>query len=60
MTYRFTYLSHIWHMTKIYFATELMFLSYRVGIWHPSTLPLHIMSLYIRGDYFLKSFTVLT
>jgi hypothetical protein len=31
----------------------------RVGIWHASKLPMHTMSLYIRGDYFLKSYTVL-
>ncbi len=46
-------------MTLIYFPTKLMFLSYRVGIWHPSKLPIHPMSLYIRSDYFLKSYTVL-
>ena len=38
-----------------------MLFSYRVVIWHPSKLPIHTMSLYIqvRGDYFLKSYTVL-
>jgi hypothetical protein len=36
-----------------------MVLSYRVGIWQPSKLPIHKMSLYIRGDHFLKSYTVL-
>ncbi len=46
-------------MTLIYFPTKLMFLSYRVGIWHPSKLPIHTMSLYILGDYFFKSCTVL-
>ncbi len=36
-------------------------LSHRVGIlvWHPSKLPIHKMSLYIRGDCFLKRYTVL-
>ncbi len=42
-----------------YFPTKLMFLSYRVGIRHPSKLPIHAISLYMRGDYFLKSYTVL-
>jgi hypothetical protein len=28
-------------------------------VWHSSKLPIHTMSLYIRGDYFIKSFTVL-
>ncbi len=46
-------------MTLIYFPTKIMVLSYRVGIWHPSKLPIHKMSLYIRGDYFLKSYIVL-
>jgi hypothetical protein len=46
-------------MTLIYFPTKFMLLSYRVGIWHPSKLPIHTMSLYIRGDYILKSYTVL-
>jgi hypothetical protein len=46
-------------MPLIYFPTKLMFLSYQVGIWHPTKLPIHPMSLYIRGDYFLKSYTVL-
>ncbi len=59
MTSRFICLSYIWHMTLIYFPTKLKFLSYRVGIWHPSKLLLHKMSLYIRGDYFLKRYTVL-
>ncbi len=36
-----------------------MVLSHRVGIWHPSKLPMHTLSLDIRGDYFLKSYTVL-
>ncbi len=45
-------------MTLIYFPTKLMLLSYRVGIWHPSKLPIHKMSLYIRGDYFLKRYTM--
>ncbi len=59
MTYRFIYLSYICRMTLIYFPTKLMFLSCQVGTWHPSKLPIHTMSLYIRGDYFLKSYTVL-
>ncbi len=59
MTYRFIYLSYIWHMTLICFPIKLMFLSHRVGIWHPSKLPIHKMSLYLRGDYFLKRYTVL-
>jgi hypothetical protein len=42
-----------------YFPTKFMLLSYRVGIWHPSKLPIHKMSLYICGDYFLQSSTVL-
>ncbi len=46
-------------MTRIYFTTKLMFLSYRVGIWHPSKLTIHTMSLYICGDFDLKSYTVL-
>ncbi len=46
-------------MILIYFPTKLMFLSYRVGIWHPSKLPIHTMSLYICGDYFLTEYTVL-
>ncbi len=45
-------------MTLICFPTKLMFLSYRVSTWHPSKLPMHTVSLYIRGDYFLKSYTV--
>ncbi len=43
----------------MYFPTKLMFLSYRVCIWHPSKLPIHKTSLYICGDYFLKSYIVL-
>ncbi len=35
-----------------------MLLSYGLIIWHPSKLPIHKMSLYIRGDYILKSYTV--
>ncbi len=46
-------------MTLIYFPTKLMFLSYRVGRWHPSKLPIHTMSLYILSYYFLKSYTML-
>ncbi len=41
------------------FPTKLMSLSHQVGIWHPSKLPIHTMSLYIRGDYFLKRYTLL-
>ncbi len=43
MTYRFRYLSYICHMTLIYFPTKLIFYpidSYRVGIRHPSKLPI--------------------
>ena len=59
MTYRFIYLSYTWYMTRIYFPTKLMFLSYRVDIWHPAKLQIYIMSLYIRGEFFLKSYTIL-
>jgi hypothetical protein len=59
MTSQFICLSYIYYMTRIYFPTKLILLSYRVGIWHPSKLTIHTMSLYIRGDYFLKSYTVL-
>jgi hypothetical protein len=41
MTSQFIYLSCICHMTLIYFPTKLMFLSYRVGMWHQSKLPIH-------------------
>ncbi len=54
-----SYTCHIWHIALIYFPIILIFLSHRVDIWHPSKLPIHTMSLYIRGDYFLKRYTVL-
>ncbi len=46
-------------MIPIYFPTKLKFLSYPVGIWHPCKIPIDTMSLYMRGDYFLKSYFVL-
>jgi hypothetical protein len=45
MTSHFIYLSYICHMILIYFPTKLKFLSYQVGIWHPSKLPIHTMRL---------------
>ncbi len=59
MTSQFIYLSYIYYMSLIYSPTKLVSLSYRVGVWHPSKLPIQKMSLYIRGDYFLKRYSVL-
>ncbi len=55
----FIYLSYKYDTNLFSNKTQAEFLSYPVGIWHPCKIPKHTMSLYLRGDYFLKSYFVL-
>ena len=58
MTCRVIYLSYDRYMTTFFVRTKLVFISYRMDIWHPSALLIYRMSLYMHIVHFFKSYKV--
>ena len=58
MTCRVIYLSYDRYMTTSIVRTKLVFISYRMDIWHPSALLIYRMSLYMHRVHFFKSYKV--
>ena len=54
------YLSYDRYMTTFVVPsrTKLVFISYRMDIWHPSALLIYRMSLYMHRVHFFKSYKV--